>query len=69
MLHSDCGAYGGLTDGFGDDAAAERIHHRQELRCAAENLARAIPGIEIETYFVDFEGVWTPDLAALAATP
>ena len=31
MLHSDCGAYRGLTDGFGDDPAAERIHHRQEL--------------------------------------
>ena len=69
MLHSDCGAYRGLTDGFGDDAAAERIHHRQELRRATENLEHAIPGIEIETYFVDFEGVWTPELASAAATP
>ena len=69
MLHSDCGAYRGLTDGFGDDVAAERMHHRRELRRAAENLERAIPGIEIETYFVDFEGVWMPDLAALPATP
>jgi hypothetical protein len=69
MLHSDCGAYRGLTDGFGDDPAAERIHHRQELRRAAENLEHAIPGIEIQTYFVDFEGVWTPELASAAATP
>ena len=28
MLHSDCGAYGGLAGGFGGDATAEAIHHR-----------------------------------------
>jgi hypothetical protein len=27
MLHSDCGAYGGLTGGFGGDAGAEARHH------------------------------------------
>src|SRR5438477_4094428 len=27
MLHSDCGAYGGLDDGFGGDARAEAEHH------------------------------------------
>ena len=47
MLHSDCGAYGGLAEGFGGDAAAERAHHHQELQRAAENLARAIPGVEV----------------------
>jgi hypothetical protein len=67
MLHSDCGAYGGLADGFGGDAAAERLHHREELKRAAANLARAIPSIEIEGYFVDFEGVWATDLAVAAA--
>ncbi len=46
MLLSDCGAYGGLDGGFGGDAAAERAHHHEELRRAAENLARAIPGVE-----------------------
>src|SRR5216683_2424615 len=61
MLHSDCGAYRGLADGFAGDPAAERVHHRQELRRATETLARAIPGVEIEAYFVDFEGVWAPD--------
>ena len=63
MLHSDCGAYGGLDSGFGGDAAAERVHHHQELRRAAESLARAIPGVETAGYFVDFEGVWEADLA------
>src|SRR4029077_1704842 len=38
MLHSDCGAYGGLADGFAGDAAAERAHHHGELRRAAEKL-------------------------------
>ena len=62
MLHSDCGAYGGLEGAFGGDATAERVHHREELRRAAENLARAIPGVEVTAYFVDFEGVWEADL-------
>jgi hypothetical protein len=65
MVHSDCGAYGGLA-AFNDDVEAERLHHRDELRLAAKHLARAIPGIEIDPYFVDFEGVWT---LAEAATP
>ncbi|HXA51695.1 MAG TPA: carbonic anhydrase [Candidatus Acidoferrum sp.] len=67
MLHSDCGAYGGLAGGFQGDADSERTHHRAELSRAAENLSRAIPGLEIEGYFVDFEGVWSPeDVAVLA---
>ena len=65
MLHSDCGAYGGLDGGFGGDVAAERVHHHEELRRAAENLVRAIPGVEVAGYFVDFEGVWEADLAAV----
>jgi len=63
MLHTDCGAYGGLAGGFDGDAAAERAHHRHELRRAAENLASAIPGVEVSGYFVDFDGVWEADLA------
>ena len=58
MLHSDCGAYGGLP-AFNDDVQVERLHHREELRRASAFLARSLPNIEIETYFVDFEGVWT----------
>ena len=64
MLHSDCGAYGGLDGGFGGDAAMERELLHEELRRAAENLARAIPGVEVAAYFVDFEGVWEAELAA-----
>ena len=41
------------------------MHHHEELRHAAENLARAIPGVEMAAYFVDFEGVWEADLAAV----
>jgi carbonic anhydrase len=61
MLHSDCGAYGGLAGGFGGDAAAEREHHKLELRRASAELLKAIPGIKAEPYFVDFEGVWQPE--------
>jgi len=62
MVHSDCGAYGGLAEGFGGDAQAEAAHHLVELRRAAENLRKAIPGVEVDAYFVDFEGVWSAEL-------
>jgi carbonic anhydrase len=61
MLHSDCGAYGGLASGFGGDTVAEREHHKMELRRAVTELLKAIPGIKAEPYFVDFEGVWQPE--------
>ncbi|HEY4361600.1 MAG TPA: carbonic anhydrase [Bryobacteraceae bacterium] len=61
MLHSDCGAYGGLAGGFGGDVMAERLNHREELKRAAAALQEAIPGIQVESYFVDFEGVWQPE--------
>jgi hypothetical protein len=57
MVHSDCGAYGGL--GAFPDIEAERVHHRDELRRATDTLHRAMPRIEVEPYFVDFDGVWT----------
>jgi carbonic anhydrase len=58
MVHSDCGAYGGLAEGFRGDARAEAEHHHQELLRAAANLLAVVPGVTVETYFVDFEGVW-----------
>ncbi len=64
MVHSDCGAYGGLAGGFRGDAKAEATHHQHELAQAAANLLKAIPGIEVQGYFVDFEGIWEAELAA-----
>jgi len=65
MVHSDCGAYGGLA-AFGGDALAEACHHRGELRRAAEYVRNALPKVSIVSYYVDFEGVWTtePELAS-----
>jgi len=62
VLHSDCGAYGGLIDRFGGNARAEAQHHEEELRRAAECLQTAIPGIDVKAYFVDFEGIWAVEL-------
>ena len=62
MLHSDCGAYGGLVGGFGGNARVEAQHHEQELRRAAECLRKAIAGIDVQAYFVDFEGIWAVEL-------
>jgi carbonic anhydrase len=63
MLHSDCGAYGGLAGGFGGDAAAEACHHEAELRRAVDFLRRELPGIDVQAYFVDFDGVWAANVA------
>jgi carbonic anhydrase len=62
MLHSDCGAYGGLAGGFKGDARAEAEHHNAELQRAAANLKKALPGVEVLAYFVDFEGIWEVEL-------
>ncbi len=62
MLHSDCGAYGGLAGGFDGDARKEADHHDAELRLAAANLLRELPGVQVDPYFVDFEGVWSVEL-------
>ncbi len=63
MLHSDCGAYGGLK-AFGGDAAVEAQKQEAELRRASECLKKAVPGIEVQAYFADFEGIWgVEDLA------
>jgi carbonic anhydrase len=63
MVHSDCGGYGGLA-AFHGDAGAEAQHHEKELLCASAYLKSAIPDIDVESYFVDFEGVWAVQVAA-----
>jgi hypothetical protein len=68
MLHSDCGAYGGLAHGFGGDARLEGQRQEEELRRAAACVRQAIPGIEVRSYFVDFEGVWAVDAAPAQST-
>jgi carbonic anhydrase len=65
MLHSDCGAYGGL-ERFDGDPRAEAEHHEEELRQATAYLKSAIPGIEVQPYFVDFEGTWAVEAAESA---
>jgi carbonic anhydrase len=62
MVHSDCGGYGGLEGGFGGDARAEAGHHEAELQRAAECVRQGMPGIGVQAYFVDFEGVWAVDV-------
>jgi hypothetical protein len=57
MLHSDCGAYGGLA-AFGGDAEKEAGNHHAELRRAAAFLKSQIPELKVRCCFVDFEGVW-----------
>ncbi len=61
MLHSDCGAYGGLAEGFGGDRQAEAAHHCRELARAAAFLKSVHPEVSVDRYFVDFEGVWEVD--------
>jgi hypothetical protein len=64
MVHSDCGAYGGLAGSFKGNAQAEAAHHQKELVRAAANLLEAIPGLEVQGYFVDFEGIWDAEITS-----
>ena len=57
MLHSDCGAYGGLS-AFNDDVAREAENHRQDLHRAVDFLQANLPQVNVMGYFVDFDGVW-----------
>ncbi len=65
MLHSDCGAYGGLAR-FQGDTVAEADHHRAELKRAAEFLKDTIPTLTVDCFFLNFEGVWTPEDSSAA---
>ena len=67
ILHSDCGAYGGLDGRFHGDPAAEMAHYRQELASATEFLKNQIPSLRVESYILNFEGVWSVDQAEPAS--
>ena len=56
MSHSDCATYGGLA-AYGGDRSREAAHHQLELRHGAELLRTEFPGLKVERFFVNFEGV------------
>jgi carbonic anhydrase len=62
MVHSDCGAYGGLS-AFNNDPRREATHHEQELQIAAQYVYKHVPDVAVQGYFVDFEGVWEADVS------
>jgi hypothetical protein len=45
------------------------IRETASCKLAIENLIAAIPGIEVQTYFVDFEGVWATHAPAANEGP
>ena len=61
MVHSDCGAYGGL-ERFRGDEKAEALHHQQELQRAADALLHSISEVEVSGYFAAFDGIWEAQL-------
>ena len=68
MLHSDCGAYGGLAeDSVATPQPKPRITNANCKRAAA-NLRAAIPGVEVQGYFVDFDGIWDAEINAEVST-
>ena len=57
MCHSDCATYGGLA-AFKGDREVESKHHCQELERAKGLLKDRFPDLEVECFFVNFEGVF-----------
>lgn len=57
ILHSDCGAYGGLA-AFQGDTQKEAENHRLDLHRAMDFLRAEAPDLSVRAYFMDFEGVW-----------
>jgi Putative carbonic anhydrase len=57
MVHSDCGAYGGLQ-AFEGNEEREAANHESELRSAAKFLKSNISAIDVECYYLKFNGVW-----------
>jgi carbonic anhydrase len=62
MCHSDCATYGGLK-AFDNNRTAEAEHHWQELLRARDLLKERFPELEVECYFVNFEGIHAKDQA------
>ena len=66
FCHSDCATYGGLA-AYKNDVAAEAEHHFQELERAAGILKTAFSELQIECFFVNFEGIFVSTAQASAA--
>src|SRR3989454_7349627 len=62
MSHSDCATYGGLA-AFAGDQRREADLHQQELKRAAELTRSNFPELEVECFFVTFEGVFAVPVA------
>ncbi|MBZ5597060.1 MAG: hypothetical protein LAN83_01950 [Acidobacteriia bacterium] len=55
--HSDCATYGGLA-AYDGNLQAEAENHVRELWRAADLVRASFPQVEVEPYFINFEGVW-----------
>ena len=58
MSHSDCATYGGLA-AFGGNPEREALHHQQELRRAVHLIQGRFSEIQVECFFITFEGVFS----------
>jgi hypothetical protein len=56
MLHRDCGAYGG-SKSFAD-ADIEKEHFVGQLAAAKQFLLKEVPGVPVDIYFADFDGLY-----------
>ena len=57
ICHSDCATYGGLA-AYNGDVKAEAKHHFEELERAADILKTSFPELQVESFLVNFEGVF-----------
>ena len=56
MVHTDCGAYGGLQ-AFDGNKEREAANHESQLRSAADFLTSNVSTIAVECYYLTFTGV------------
>lgn len=56
FTHTDCGAYGGMIK-FNHDKDKEILFHINEHSIAVKIIRKYFPEIDIESYFMDFNGV------------
>ena len=56
MSHSDCATYGGLA-AFSGSQEKEAVHHKRELQRAADLITSNFSEVDVECFFVTFEGV------------